>query len=511
MAILLLVCVMLWAAFTARAETADGERAVGALLYEEEKTGEARLCVWSPQTGEVARYDQLMQSERVTADGEYLLVFCLEPSTYSPVLALVDLTSGEITIAAENAPRGDALLLDIGKNTAYVADAAALYEITRDEKTSRTRRFALPFGSQAIGLAGGALYGYNGESGQAEAAALSEQAAGALTIAGYQTELLQNDPALQQAASLLREARGAEVSFRLYGSSDDLILALMSDLDQIDLLMLNNFNLANYLRADVLIDLDEAPQIQALQASGQYAGWLFELGRDEGALHMLPVGGVSPTLWTVDGALLSELGEEKPEADWSWADFLRLAEKCAQHGLSAMEEDHSGAYFTTPGVSNYLTGYVEPVAQTADFDTPAFREMCEVWAQCVQKGYVCGAQEHRKQLFAVAEPTLASLTEEELDSLVYPPRAGEERVVDVECALLVFADYDWYAQEFEGLLSQKQFDFYQETLSMSALRDTLIPVRHAVNECLTRYFTQEASFDEALREIEQRVGMMLFE
>lgn len=519
-----------------------------ALLYTDEKSGEARLCVWNPQTGDVTHYDQLMQPERLAADGGYLLVFCLEPTTYSPVLVLVDLTDGEITTAAENVPRGDALLLDIEKNTAYAADSAALYEISWDGKSSRTRRYALPLGSSALCLQGGEVYVYNAETGCAEAASLSAEASAALTIAGYMTEGTQNDPALAQAVGLL-QGQGVEVAFRYYGSSDDLVLALMSDLDAIDLLMLTNFNLANYLRADLLMDLDDAPQIQALEASGQYAEWLFKLGRDCSGLHMLPVGDASPTLWTADAGLLSELGEELPGADWTWTDFLSLAKQCAEHGVSALEADASGTYVTTPGVTNYLTGHVDPVAQTADFDAPDFREMCEVWMECVQKGYVSGAQENRRQVFSVTAQSPALMTEEQLDSLVYPPRAGETRVVDVECSLLgvcrssrqseqavdflatllspeaqsglaeyaglpsllIFSDYGWYEEHCQGLLTERQFDRYQEVMSMAALRDTLIPVRHAVNECLTRYFTQEASLDEVQREIGQRVGMMLFE
>lgn len=511
-------------------------------VYEENQQNRTRLAVLNTKTGTVKEYNQLINPRTVAADGDYLIVSCDTVEDVITALVLIDLRDDELTIAAENPPYGE-LHLNIFEDTCYVTDTKDIYKISWNEQTSQTTRLPLSNSSEAFCIAGDMLYEYHAENGEVSKLSLNDLQISTLTIAGYGTETLQDDPGITKTVSLFQNQYGAQVVLRFYSTVDDMILALMSG-EPIDLLLLNNFNYANFVKADVLADLNELPQIQELRESGIYSDWYFELTGEQDRLSMLPICYVGCTLWEADVTLLEQLNLNKPRDTWTWDDFLDLAKQCKEKDISIMPDEH-GTYYYMPGVINYINTYVDVFARTADFDTDEFRTMCEVWNTCLEEELATDVLLNKKNLLATTDFGTTSLDRDSQHVLVYPPMIAAERVVDAEAGLiginrnskqkdlaleflftylspeaqteeylpdpLVFSDYSWYAERYPDAMTKEQFDFYQEVMSMASLRDEMIPVRHAVNECLTRYFTHEASLDDTLQEIGQRVSMMFFE
>lgn len=512
-------------------------------VYEEKQQRRTHLAVMNIQTGKVKEYDQVLNPMAVAADGDYLMVSCDILENVKTGLVLLDLRDDELTIAAERPPYGGKMHLNISEDVCYVTDQTDVYKISWSEQTSQTVRLPLSNDSKAFCIAGGVLYGYPDENGGVSRLSLNDLQTSTLVVAGYSAEHLQDNPGIAKTVSLLQEKYGTQVVFRFYSSIDDMILALMSG-EPIDLLLLTNFHYANFVKADVLLDLNDLPQIQEKRESGMYSDWYFTLTGERDRLSMLPIGYVGCSLWEADANLLEQLKLELPGDNWTWDDFLTLAKQCGEKDISIMTDEHS-QYYSTPSVINYINTYVDVFARTADFDTDEFRTMCEVWNTCLEEGLVSDASLNKKNLLSEADFSPAFFGSDAQVVLLYPPMIAEKRVVDAEAALigisrnskqqdlaleflltylspeaqtgtylpdpLIFSDYSWYAEHYPDAMTKEQFDFYQEVLSMASLRDEMIPIRHTVNKCLTQYFTHEISLDDALREIGQRVSMMLFE
>ena len=511
-------------------------------VYEEKQQNRTHLAVLNTQTGKVKEYDQVLNPMAVAADGDYLMVSCDILEYAKTGLVLLDLRDDELTIAAEKPPQGK-MHLNISEDVCYVTDQTDIYKISWSEQTSQTVRLPLSNGSTAFCIAGDVLYEYPDENGGVSRLSLNDLQTSTLVVAGYSAEHLQSDPTIAKTVSLFQEQHGTQVVFRFYSSIDDMILALMSG-EPIDLLLLTGFHYANFVKADVLLDLNELPQIQEMRESGIYSDWYFTLTGEQDRLSMLPIGYAGCDLWEADVNLLEQLNLELPPETWTWDDFLTLAKQCGEKDISIMDDGHN-QYYSTPSVINYINTYVDVFERTADFDTDEFRTMCEVWNTCLEEGLVSDASLNKKNLLSGAYFCPGSFGSDSQAVLLYPPMIAEKRVVDVEVGLiginrnskqqdlaleflltylspeaqtgeylpdpLIFSDYSWYAERYPGEMTKEQFDFYQEVLSMASPRDEMVPIRHAVNECLTRYFTHEVTFDEALQEIQQRVGMRLYE
>ena len=296
-------------------------------VYEEKQQNRTHLAVLNTKTGTVKEYNQLINPRAVAADGDYLIVSCDIVEDVITALILIDLRDGELTIAAENPPYGE-LHLNINEDVCYVTDTKDIYKISWTEQTSQTTRLPLSNNSEAFCIAGDMLYEYHAENGEISKFSLNDLQISTLTIAGYGTETLQDDPGITKTVSIFQNQYGAQVVLRFYSTVDDMILALMSG-EPIDLLLLlNNFNYANFVKADVLADLNELPQIQALRESGIYSDWYFKLTGEQDRLSMLPICYVGCTLWEADATLLEQLNLNIPGDTWTWDDFLELAKQC---------------------------------------------------------------------------------------------------------------------------------------------------------------------------------------
>ena len=511
-----------------------------AYLYEDHNMGESCVAVYDVATAENTVYGQLTNPRYIDADGNYLIVHCDEIREVLPVLALVDLSNGEIMVAADYPPFGF-LHLDIEENKCYIVSEDEITEISWNEKTGKQRLLPVTLSDEIFAIEDGILYccDLDGTVSQTD---LKSKPVNTLVIACYGTESLRSDEADLRAVGIMAR-ENVEVIFRNYSANakEDLILDLMAGRDQIDVLLLNNFSYSAFVNAGVLSDMNSFAQMQEMKNSGMYAPWLFDSVQTNGRQYVVPCGYVSPTLWRADAELLEKMQLELPSSEWTWNDFLDIARICGVNGYSVYE-DSRGMYVFMPGVVNYINANVDVFSGETDFGSDAFREMCVVWKECLDESLAHGSSERHLFTETYFYPEL--LLEED-NLLVSLPDVGQGRVIDAEAGLIgvnanakdrslamdfiaaylspeaqggewlpqmfIFDDQEWYAQRFPNAPDAEQFAAYMEIMEAVSLRDENVEIRHTVNEALTPYFLGEYGFDEALSFIMDDVDRILNE
>ena len=457
---------------------------------------------------------------------------------------------------------GTQLYLDAEKNTCYVVYEA--FRTGRDESTViedgkvykvvwgkegeqvQIQRTLLTNLTDKVSIANGMLYGYDYESGRLTARDLDSVDQNKLVVASIGTGVMMTTPLFTKSVDIMQEKYDVQVQVRNYNSRDELILDLLSGMEQIDLLMMNGFDYVNFLRADTMVDLNEFEAFSETKSSGTINDWFFEIADVGGSNFMVPFGYVCADLWRADTELLEQLNLQMPDADWTWADCLEMAKVCGEHNVSILP-DSRGTYIFHPGGKNYINAFVDPFAQEAQFDTEAFREMSEAWKICIEEGYTSEKGANKKNLFTPQVVTAFTLTnvENEGAKYAYLPQLGAETVVDVDLGLigvsrssqqpelatefiltclspevqalewlpelLIYSDLSWYTDRYEDAPTEEEFAFYNDMMSKASPRDEVHQVRIVVYECLTRYIRDEMTLDEAVSEISQRVDMILYE
>lgn len=520
-----------------------------ALLYAlDNQPHQNKLAVYDQTAGTTQEYPNIYNPVQIDADNGVLAVICDEIPRVQSVLALVDLRDGSITVGAESPPHGT-MFLRADEQLCYVVTKDDVVRITWQQGVSKKENLPQTHGFPAA-VAGDVLYAYQAANKlqqtelrkQAESAALVFATVGANEVAFMNW-------GFQLAVQQLWRDHQIKITVQNYETVEALILSLLAGIEPIDLLVLNNFHYAHFVKANVLLKLDDKPQIQSLRDSGRLADWYFTLSRTGDSLYVLPYIYADALVWQADRTLLEQSGLELPKTRWSWRDFAGFAHKLKQKDIPAV------AYmsFRRLGLQNYLNQYVNPFDERSTLDAAALKEMLDTTKTLTDEGLLVDADSGRRAL--LRESSTRAMADGEPPLLVLPPSTGVAPVVDAEAGLIginrnskqqqaalqfiqaylspdpslfpgshigdpqermtlyppFFSDAFWQQQDW--LTPQQKEVLYERNrlLSMSSLVDKVIPIRRMMNEVLDRVDAGQITFEQAMAEMQSRADLMLNE
>lgn len=265
-------------------------------IYYDEAQGINILSVFNLITGENEMIADIENPMYLSAANASLLVTCTQQN--SVILAIMDLASHELGVVKDSPPIGK-IYLEPYLDQCLVSSQDLLSSITWELGINRSESVS---GGNLIHSVWDAnqkdiyIYHYVDDdlvviSKDHKAIEKSE-----LVIAGIDIGL-EHMADFEQAMHLFHANYPKyKIVTKSYSTIDHLITALMSNSENIDLLILDNFNFTPFAKAGVLFDLNQLPQIAQFKESGDFLDWVFDIGEDNGILYALPFQDIVLTL-----------------------------------------------------------------------------------------------------------------------------------------------------------------------------------------------------------------------
>ena len=250
-----------------------------------------------------------------------------------------------------------------------------------------------------------------------------------------------------------------------YGNRDKVKTAIMANEPGYDLLVFDYNGGAEYKNSEMLLDFSGNGII--VENIAQWLDMPF-LWESDGSLYGIPLRLYSHG-FRIKKVLWDELGLEI-DKDWTWDDFLSLAEVAREYGMKLTNDD--GVWRTMR--NQYESKYCDYAAGIADYDTEIFRKLASAWKQLDAENMIAYEFTERKNVFL--EFGHASLWVVDADDYVYlgmPILEGEYVTpVGIE-ALYVnrFSEHAEMAEEFLEIYTSPEVQEWSSGGTMTFTED----------------------------------------
>ncbi|MBE5767434.1 MAG: extracellular solute-binding protein [Clostridiales bacterium] len=191
------------------------------------------------------------------------------------------------------------------------------------------------------------------------------------------------DYRLTKAVEIFRE-RHPEYKVKLqeypYMNPSEVVTGLTQNEAGYDIVLMSHDDSIPYITSGILMDLSENAVIADNLAQWLEMPFLWE---DDGSLYGIPFS-VQPQGFMVVRENLDALGIEIA-SDWTWDDFLALAEKLPEDGIMnlAMDTQSWNILF-----EQYESKYRDRITGEVNYDTETFRQLIAMWDQLIEEDHI---------------------------------------------------------------------------------------------------------------------------